>query len=137
MSDMLALAAALDNHANALRELATAVANAPSAPAAQPEPTKPVRQSRARQQAEAAEEAPKAEETSALNYDADVKPLVMRVGKEKNREGLMELFSGFKTADGKVVDHGSKLQPKDYGRFVEAAQLVLSAEEPADEEDYG
>jgi len=148
MSDMLALAAALDNHANALREVATALANAgPVAGSAsagqaaeQPKADKPVRQSRARQQAEAKQpepedtvQEPEAEEATALDYDADVKPLVQAVGKTHGREALLELFSPFKAADGKPVDHGTKLQAKDYGRFIEAAVGLLAG----GEEDYG
>ncbi len=144
MSDMLALAAALDNHANALREVATAIANAgpASAPPAKSteqaaEASKPVRQSRARQQAEKVEETPAEPEAEveALDYDADVKPRVQNVGKTHGREALLELFSPFKAADGKPVDHGTKLQAKDYGRFIEAADALLA---PAgEEEDYG
>jgi len=143
MSDMLALAAALDNHANALREVATAIANAgpASAPPAKSveqaaEASKPVRQSRARQQAEKVEETPvepEAEVSSEFDYDADVKPRVQNVGKTHGREALLELFSPFKAADGKPVDHGTKLQAKDYGRFIEAADALLAG----GEEDYG
>lgn len=145
MSDMLALAAALDNHANALREVATAIANANAGPASAPpaksaeqaaEASKPVRQSRARQQAEKVEETPvepEAEVSSEFDYDADVKPRVQNVGKTHGREALLELFSPFKAADGKPVDHGTKLQAKDYGRFIEAADALLAG----GEEDYG
>lgn len=56
----------------------------------------------------------------ALDYDKDVKPLTLRVAKEKSREKVVEILSKFGVANANL------LKAEQYGDFITACNKALS-----------
>jgi len=55
----------------------------------------------------------------ALDYEKDVKPLALRVAKDKKREGLVEILTQFGVAQANL------LKPEQYGPFITACNKAL------------
>lgn len=65
-----------------------------------------------------------------LDYDADVKPLVLRVSKEKGRDVAVELLAEFTNpATGEPCTKGQEIDPSDWPVFIEKATEILNAED--------
>lgn len=75
------------------------------------------------QPAAAATAAPKAPaaQGAALDYEKDVKPLALRVAKEKKREGLVAILDKFKVAQANM------LKPEQWAEFIAACNAALAA----------
>lgn len=58
---------------------------------------------------------------SALDYEKDVKPLALRVAKEKGREKLVEILGVFKVAQANL------LKPEQFNEFVKSCNTALTA----------
>lgn len=56
----------------------------------------------------------------ALDYEKDVKPLALRVAKEKKREGLVEILTKFGVAQANL------LKPEQYNDFIAACNKALT-----------
>lgn len=59
--------------------------------------------------------------TGALDYEKDVKPLALRVAKEKTRDGLLKILGDFKVAQANL------LTPAQWGPFITACNAALAA----------
>lgn len=72
--------------------------------------------------APAAQAAPKAPAATgaALDYEKDVKPLALRVAKEKKREGLVAILDKFKVAQANM------LKPEQWAEFIAACNAALA-----------
>lgn len=64
---------------------------------------------------------PATSSSAALDYEKDVKPLALRVAKDKGREALVEILKGFKVAQANL------LKPEQFGEFVKSCNTALSA----------
>lgn len=58
--------------------------------------------------------------SAALDYEKDVKPLALRVAKEKTRDGLIAVLSEFKVAQANL------LKPEQWGAFIAACNKALT-----------
>lgn len=63
---------------------------------------------------------PAAPSGAALDYEKDVKPLALRVAKEKNREALVAILGTFKVAQANL------LKPEQFGPFITACNAALT-----------
>lgn len=99
---LLALTAALSANA------AISKAAAPASPAATTTPPA------------AAPAAAKPAPSAALDYEKDVKPLALRVAKEKTRDGLLAVLGQFNIAQANL------LKPEQYGAFIAACNKKLT-----------
>lgn len=68
-----------------------------------------------------------------LTYDGDIKPLILKVSKERGEDIARGMLGQFKGADGKACAGGKAIQVKDYASFVNVANKLL-AEGPEAEE---
>lgn len=59
--------------------------------------------------------------SAALDYEKDVKPLALRVAKEKGRETLVKMLEGFKVAQANL------LKPEQFNEFVKSCNTALAA----------
>lgn len=66
-------------------------------------------------------EPPKPTSTGALDYEKDVKPLVLRLAKEKGRDTVLGVLGEFKIAQANL------LKPEQYGDFITACNKALAA----------
>lgn len=57
----------------------------------------------------------------ALDYEKDVKPLTLRVAKEKSRDKVVEILAKF------GVTHANMLKPEQFGEYITACNTALSA----------
>lgn len=64
---------------------------------------------------------PPATTGGALDYEKDVKPLALRVAKEKQRDGLVAILTTFGVAQANL------LKPEQYGPFITACNTALAA----------
>lgn len=64
--------------------------------------------------------APAAPTGAALDYEKDVKPLALRVAKEKSRDALVAILGTFKVAQANL------LKPEQYGPFITACNTALT-----------
>jgi hypothetical protein len=62
-----------------------------------------------------------AAKSGALDYEMDVKPLALRVAKDKGREKLVEILGTFKVAQANL------LKPEQFGEFITACNKALAA----------
>lgn len=65
--------------------------------------------------------APPTASSAALDYEKDVKPLALRVAKEKGREALVKILEGFK------VTQANLLKPEQFGDFTKQCNTALTA----------
>lgn len=131
------LAAALNNLAQAISERTGAFVPATVAEQ-EPQPEKPARSAKSRQTTQptsapetaggAGEKAPQEEHASSsnsegsagdLNYEKDVKPLVIKVAAAKGRQAAVDLLGEFDASKGDEID------PARWPEFIERANEVL------------
>lgn len=64
-------------------------------------------------------DAAKPQTSAALDYEKDVKPLALRVAKEKNRDALVAILATFGVAQANL------LKPEQFGPFTTACNAAL------------
>jgi len=64
------------------------------------------------------------DEPAGLDYEKDVRPVIVKLVKDHGREHAAEVLSAFETDDGETVTKGQELQPRDWAAAVAAVKKL-------------